>query len=52
VPYDPRERFRSLPKPVRPEEMVEMVDVSELPVRDEEGEARERLLREAGGGSP
>ena len=41
-----------MPKPVRPEDMVEMVDVSELPVRDEEGEARERLLRLAGGGSP
>ena len=51
MPDDPRERFRSLPKPVRPEDMVEMVDVSELPVRDEEGEARERLLRQGGSAS-
>lgn len=50
MPYDPRERFRKLPPPVRREDMVEMVDVSELPVRDEDGEARERLARQAGAG--
>lgn len=51
MPYDPRDRFRKLPKPVRPEEMIEMVDVSELPIRDEEGETRERLLRQGGSAS-
>lgn len=52
MPYDPRDRFRKLPERVLPDEMVEMVDVSEFPVRDEESEARERLLRQAGGGAP
>jgi hypothetical protein len=42
------DRFRSLPAPVRPEDMIETVDVSPLPVRDEDGEERERLLRQAG----
>jgi hypothetical protein len=44
-----RERFRSLPEPVRPEDVVESVDVStQRPA--EEREAEERFLREAGGG--
>jgi hypothetical protein len=43
------DRFRSLPDPVRAEDLVETVDVSSLPVRDEEGEERDRLLRQAGG---
>ena len=43
------DRFRHLPEPVRAEELVETVDVSQRPVRDEAGEERERLLREAGG---
>jgi hypothetical protein len=42
-------RFRSLPEPVRPEELVETVDVSSLPARDGETEDRERFLRSAGG---
>ena len=45
---DPRERFRTLPEPVRPEDLVETTDTSEHPVRDD-GEDRDRLLREAGG---
>src|SRR3954452_20500641 len=45
-------RFRSLPEPVRPEELVETVDVSSLPARDEETEDRERFLRSAGGICP
>ena len=43
-------RFRHLPEPVRAEELVETVDVSALPVRDEAGEDRDRMLREAGAG--
>ena len=42
-------RFRHLPERVRPEELVETVDTAERPVRDEETEERERLLRSAGG---
>ncbi|WP_448624585.1 hypothetical protein [Geodermatophilus sp. URMC 64] len=44
-----KNRFRQLPEPVRPEDMVETVDVSARPERDEETEERERLLRSAGG---
>jgi len=43
------ERFRTLPEPVRPEDLVETVDVSSTPLRDEEGEDRDRLARQAGG---
>jgi hypothetical protein len=46
---DVENRFRQLPEPVRAEDLVETVDVSSLPARDEDGEARERMLREAGG---
>ena len=42
-------RFQSLPEPVRPEDLVETVDVSSLPTQDEETEERERFLRSAGG---
>src|SRR4051794_41523444 len=45
-------RFRSLPEPVRPDELVETVDVSSLPARDEETEDRERFLRSAGATCP
>jgi hypothetical protein len=43
------QRFRHLPERVAPEDLVETVDVSELPTRDEETEQRERFLRSAGG---
>ena len=42
-------RFRHLPDPVRAEDLVETVDVSSLPTRDEETEQREQFLRSAGG---
>jgi hypothetical protein len=42
-------RFRSLPEPLRPEDLVETVDVSQVSARDEAGEERDRMLREAGG---
>ena len=42
-------RFRHLPEPVRAEDLVETVDVSSLPTRDEETEQREQFLRSAGG---
>jgi hypothetical protein len=38
IGHERRERFRSLPEPVRPEDAVETVDVEE------------RFLREAGAG--
>ena len=44
-----RRRFRRLPEPVRPEDLVETVDTAQRPVRDEETEGRERFLRSAGG---
>jgi len=44
-----RRRFRRLPEPVRPEDLVETVDTAERPVRDAETEERERFLRSAGG---
>ena len=43
-------RFRHLPEPVGPEDLVETVDTGQFPVRDEETEVRERFLREPGGG--
>jgi hypothetical protein len=43
-------RCRQLPEPVRTEDLVETVDVSSLPVRDEAGEDRDRMLHEAGSG--
>jgi hypothetical protein len=42
-------RFRTLPEPVRPEDVVETVDVSERHETDTETQERERLLRQAGG---
>jgi hypothetical protein len=45
---DERDRFRSLPHPLRPEDLVEMVDTTDNPVPDG-SEDRDRLLREAGG---
>jgi hypothetical protein len=42
-------RFRHLPDPVRPEDLVETVDVSEHHESDTETQERERLLRQAGG---
>ena len=41
-------RFRHLPEPVLPEDLVETVDTGQRPVRDEETEERERFLRQAG----
>jgi len=43
-----RERFRHLPEPIRPEDMVETLDVAEHPLQTD-GDDRDRLLREAGG---
>ena len=45
---DDRERFRTMPEPVRPEDIVETVDTSERSLPDD-GDDRDRLLREAGG---
>jgi hypothetical protein len=42
-------RFRHLPEPVRSEDLVETVDVSERHEIDTETQERERLLRQAGG---
>jgi hypothetical protein len=44
-----QDRFRTLPEPVRAEDLIETVDVSSLPTRDEETADRERFLRSAGG---
>ena len=44
---DERERFRSLPKPVRLEDTVESVDTSPAPAADVSDE-REVFLRQAG----
>ncbi|WP_369252524.1 hypothetical protein [Geodermatophilus amargosae] len=49
APEDPRERFRTLPEPVRPEDAVETVDAEAARPVDTEGDERDRLLREAGG---
>ena len=48
TPKDERERFRQLPEPVRPDEMVETIDTAERPLQTD-GDDRDRLLREAGG---
>jgi hypothetical protein len=48
TPEEERERFRQLPEPIRPEDMVETLDVAEHPVLTD-GDDRDRLLREAGG---
>ena len=45
---DDRERFRQLPEPIRPEEMVETIDIAERSLQTD-GDDRDRLLREAGG---
>jgi hypothetical protein len=45
---DERERYRQLPEPVRPEDVVETVDTASAPAPDASDE-RERFLREAGG---
>jgi hypothetical protein len=42
-------RYRSLPEPVRPEELVETVDVSERHEVESEADERARFLRSAGG---
>ena len=44
-----RNRFRHLPESVRPEDVVETVDTTQTPPRDEDTEERDRLLRHAGG---
>jgi hypothetical protein len=43
------ERFRQLPEPVRPEDLVETVDVRDLPELETESQERDRMLRNAGG---
>ena len=48
TPEEQRERFRHLPEPIRPEDMVETLDVAEHPLQTD-GDDRDRLLREAGG---
>ena len=48
APEDPRARFRSLPEPVALEDTVESLDVTSLPTPDE-GQDRDRMLRDAGG---
>jgi hypothetical protein len=48
APGDPRDRFRVLPDPVSLDETVESLDTSTLPLPDE-GQDRDRMLREAGG---
>jgi hypothetical protein len=47
TPEDARDRFRSLPERVAPEDAVESVDTSTLPLPDE-GQDRDQLLRQAG----
>jgi hypothetical protein len=44
-----RERFRSLPEPVRPEDTVEIVDAGSAHPLEDETEERARMLRLAGG---
>jgi hypothetical protein len=43
------DRYRSLPEPVRAEDLVETVDVREQHAIETESEERARFLREAGG---
>ncbi len=47
-PEDPRARFRSLPEQPAPEDTVESLDTSTLPLPDE-GQERDQMLRSAGG---
>ena len=47
APEDPRVRFRSLPEPPAPEDTVESLDTSALPLPDE-GQERDRMLRDVG----
>ena len=47
-----RERFQALPEPVSPEDWVETVDARTVHPPATEQEERERMLREAGGGTP
>ena len=42
-------RFTRLPEPVRAEDTVETVDVSERPQTETASQERDRMLREAGG---
>jgi hypothetical protein len=49
---DARSRFRQLPEPVRPEDLVETVDTGPPPVAETEHDAATRWLRTAGGGTP
>jgi hypothetical protein len=49
VPEPEPNRYRSLPEPVQPEDLVETVDVSEHHTIDTEAEERARFLRTAGG---
>jgi hypothetical protein len=46
-PEDARARFRTLPERVAPEDTVESLDTSTLPLPDE-GQDRDQLLRQAG----
>ncbi len=48
-PEDPRERFRTLPEPVRAEDAVETVDVTPTRPDTTESDERDTLLRQAGG---
>jgi hypothetical protein len=48
TPEDARDRFRSLPEPVAPEDTVETLDTSTLPGSDD-GQERDRMLRHPGG---
>jgi hypothetical protein len=47
---DEPSRFRRLPEPPRPEDLVETVDVGEHHEIETEAEERSRFLRTAGGG--
>ena len=47
TPEDARDRFRALPEPVAPEDTVESLDTSTLPLPDD-GQDRDRMLRDAG----
>jgi hypothetical protein len=47
---DEPSRFRHLPEPPRPEDLIETVDASERREIETEAEERARFLRSAGGG--
>ncbi len=49
APEDPRARFRTLPDPVRPDDVVETVDATAAAPLETESDERDRFLREAGG---